>query len=401
LGSALGLAILSKPTAYLALAPFLLWLAIVAARREGLLRTAGLAGAVALIALAIVSAWFVDNARLLDGDVIGFSAPGGNSGLLVADLSPSALVTNALKNTSMMLSTPSDAVNLTLAAGFRGLIGAYGGDPENPGTMDRNMLDPYALDHRVTYHDVGPSPFTILLIAAAALLLLFNRDAGNRRQRWYLLCAGAGLFLTAGLIGYSSYINRVMLGALLLLVPMAGVGFGVAERGSRHIAMGLLLALLGASVIWGMGVMLFNSTNRLVPPAMTPVQIGSRDVGYWNTPYDDLSFAEHAPWLERPYKDIADAIRRGGYTRVGIDSKALNVTIWPLLSLLSEQRVAYVGNTLLPGRLKAPGFSPEVVVEITPSDEPARMAGESAYGDRLLYGPVEAGEIVFRLYRVR
>jgi len=401
MASALGLAVLSKPTAYLALAPFLLWLAIVAARRDGLLRTAGLAGAVVLITLVIASGWFVDNARLLDGDVIGFSAPGGNSGLLVADRSLSALVTNALKNSSMMLSTPSDRANRTLAAGFRSLIGAYGGNSENPSTMDRNMPSPYALDHRVTYHDVGPSPFTIVLVAAAALILLLNRNTDNGRERWYLLCAGAGLFLTAGLIGYSYYINRVMLGALLLLVPMAGVGFGVVERGSRRIAMGLLLAVLGASVIWGMGVMLFNSTNRLVPPAMTPMQIGSRDVGYWNTPYADLSFDEHAPWLERPYKDIADAIRRGGYTRVGIDSKALNVTIWPLLSLLSEQRVAYVGNTLLKGKVKAPSFSPEVIVEITPSDEPTRTAGESTHRGQLLYGPVEAREIVLRLYRVR
>jgi 4-amino-4-deoxy-L-arabinose transferase-like glycosyltransferase len=401
MGSALGLAVLSKPTAYLALAPFLMWLAIVAARRDGLLRTAGLAGVVVLITLVIASGWFVDNARLLDGDVIGFSAPGGNSGLLVADRSPSALVTNALKNSSMMLSTPSDGANRILAAGVRSLIGAYGGDPENPSTMDRNMLDPYALDHRVAYHDVGPSPFTLVLVAAAALVFLLNRKVGNGRERWYLLCAGVALLLTAGLIGYSYYINRILLGALLLLVPMAGVGFDVAERGSRRIAMGLLLAVLGASVVWGTGVMLFNSTNRLVPPAMTPVRIGTRDVGYWNTPYADLSFAEHAPWLERPYKDIADAVRRGGYTRVGIDSKALNVTIWPLLSLLSEQRVAYVGNTLLTGKVKAPGFLPEVIVEITPSDGPTRTAGESTRRGRLLYGPVEAGEIVLRLYGVR
>jgi len=182
MASALGLAVLSKPTAYLALAPFLLWLAIVAARRDGLLRTAGLAGAVVLITLVITSGWFIDNARLLDGDVIGFSAPGGNSGLLVADRSPSALVTNALKNTSMMLSTPSDSANRILAAGFRSLIAAYGGDSENPSTMDRNMLDPYALDHRVTYHDVGPSPFTILLVAAAALILLLNRKTDDGRE---------------------------------------------------------------------------------------------------------------------------------------------------------------------------------------------------------------------------
>jgi hypothetical protein len=400
LGSALGLAVSSKPTAYLALAPFLLWLAIVAVRRDGLLRTAGLAGAVILVALVITSAWFVDNARLLDGDVIGFTAPGGNSGLLVADLSPSALVTNALKNTSMMLSMPSDSANRALAAGFRSIIGAYGGDPENPSTMDRNMLNPYALDHRVTYHDVGPSPFTLVLVAAAALILLLYRDTDNSHGRWYLLCAGAALLLTTGLIGYSYYISRVTLGALLLLVPMAGVAFEVAERGSRRIAMGLLLSVLGASVIWGTVVMMFNSTNRLVPPAMTPVQIGNRDVGYWNTAYADLSFAEHAPWLERPYKDIADAIRRGGYTRVGIDSKALNVSIWPLLPLLAEQRVAYVGNTLLRGKVKEAGFPPEVIVEITPSDEPTPAAGESTPRGQLLYGPVEAGGIVLRLYRV-
>jgi hypothetical protein len=356
---------------------------------------------VVLIALVMVSGWYADNARLLNGDVVGFTAPGGNSGLLVADRSPSALVTNALKNTSMMLSTPSDSANRVLAAGVRGLIAVYGGNPENPGTMDRNMLDPYALDHRVSYHDVGPSPFTLVLVVASALVLLVDRSAGNARGRWYLLCAGAALFLTAGLIGYSYYINRVMLGALLILVPVAGVAFSVAERGSRRIALGLLLAVLGASVVWGVVVMLFNSTNRLVPPAMTPIQIGNRDVGFWNTPYADLSFAEHAPWLERPYKDIADLIRRGGYTKVGIDSKALNIMIWPLLPLLAEERVAYVGNTLLEGKVKAAGFSPDVIIEITPSDEPTPTAGPSTPQGQLLYGPVQASNLVLRLYRVQ
>ena len=68
MGSALGLAIMSKPTAYLACAPFLLWLAIVAVRRDGFVPCGGSRGLrCCSITLALVSGWFVDNARLLKG----------------------------------------------------------------------------------------------------------------------------------------------------------------------------------------------------------------------------------------------------------------------------------------------------------------------------------------------
>jgi len=400
LGSSLALAILTKPTAYLACAPFLLWLAIVAVRRDGLGRAAAVGSAVVLVTSALASGWLVENARLLDGDAIGFSAPGGNAGLLVIDRSSSALVANALKNTSMMLSTPSDRANDMIASGFRVLIRSYGGDPENPGTLDRNMPGPYALDHRITYHDVGPSPITLLLVAAAAIVLLLDRNRATVRAKWYLLCGAAALFISAGLIGYSYYINRVLLGCLLLLVPLVGPAFSRLELDRRRAAVGLMLGLLAACVAWGAAVMSLNATNRLLPPALTPVRIGSRDLGYWNTPYADLSFREHAPWLELPYKEIAAAIREGGYTRVGIDSKALNVTIYPLLALLSDRQVEYVGDTLLQGKLQAAQFSPQVVVSIIPADAALETSSGIAARGKSLYGPVTAGDLVLGLYRV-
>ena len=399
LATALALAIQTKPTAYLVCAPFLVWLALLAVRREGPRRAAGLAALVVAIVLALGASWYVDNARLLRGDILAVNAPGGNSGLLIQDRSPSAVLTNALKNSSMMLGTASAEANSAIAQAVRGVVSVYGGDTENPRTMDRNMPGPYMLDPRIIYHDVGPSPMIVMLIVAAALVLLVSRKQATGRAKWYLLCAGAALFLTAGFIGYSYYMNRVLVGCLLILVPMVGVSTDILIRERFKTARALMLGGLALSIVWGTVVMLFNSTNRLVPPSLTPIKIGQRDLGYWDTAYGDISFREHSPQLEQPYKAIAEIVRRKGFTRVGIDSHGSAPLIYLLLALLPDRRVQYVGQTLLMDKIPQPAFTPEVVLEIVPRDANDPTLPDPWSRGAILYGPSPVLDWVLTLYR--
>jgi len=398
LSSSIGFAILTKAPAYFVCAPFLLWLVVVAVRRDGLRRAAALGGAVFLLVVAVNAGWFLENARVLGWDIIGIRAPGGNTGVLVRDFHPSPLLTNALKNSSMMLSTPFDSVNESVARGVRVLIRSYGGDPENHRTKDRNMRHSYRLDHRISYHDIGPSPIISLLATISVGVVLVSRRPGLRLSRWYVLCAGCVLLLTAGLIGYNHHINRILLGPLLLFAPLVGVATGVLLGNHRRIGRPLVLGLFGLAVCWGAMVMLFNSTNRLIPPSLTPVRIGSRDLGWWNTPRQDLTYRAHLPQLEKPYEDIAEIVRRKRYTRIGIDSKALNVSIHPLLELLEGREVRYVGHTLLKGKLvRKRYFSPDAVLAITPADEPGWTREDASWGT-VIYGPVSGLGVTLTLY---
>ncbi len=301
----------------------------------------------------------------------------------------------------MMLGTPSTAVNRATERGVRSLVGVYGGDIENPRTIDRNMPGRYRLDPRIIYHDVGPSPLIVLLVIGSAIAILASRRRVTARSRIYLLCAAAALFLTAGLVGYNFAINRILLVSLLILEPTVGVGASILLAKDRTATRAFVFGVLALAFVWAAVVMLFNSTNRLVPPSLTPVQIGRRDLGYWNTQYQDLTFRRVLPQLERPYKDVAGVVRRDGYTRVAIDSEALNVSIYPLLSLLSDREVRYVGHTLLRDRIKQPDFSPHVVLEIAPESRHASAtAGARSSGD-VLYGPASGLGVTITLYRAR
>ena len=400
LSVSLALATQTKPPAYIVCAPFLVWLAVVAIRRDGLRSAVTAAAAVLAIVLALNASWYVDNARLLNGDLLGMSAPGGNANLLIRDRNPEAMVTNALKNVSMMLGTPHDGVNDWIENMHRSVIVMYGGDPENPRTIDANVRGTYQIDARVLYHDVGPSPMTALLIAVSAVIVLALGRLTSKTSRWYLLCAGASLFLTAGLIGYSAFVNRTQLGALLALVPVVGVAADALEQDGRRFWRWALYTLLGIAVAWGAAAMLFNSTNRLVSPSLVPFSIGNRDLGYWNTAYEDLGFREHAPQFEEPYKTISAIVHRNGYERVGIDSKALNVPIFPLLPLLADRQVAYVNNTLLKDKIAAAPFSPQAIIEIVPADQFSGASSANGHQGRLLYGPARVTDLVITLREV-
>lgn len=391
----LALAIQTKPTAYLVCAPFLIWLAVVAIRRDGLRTAAFSATAVAAIVLVLMSGWYVRNAQLLNGDPIGVTAPGGNANLLIRDWNPSSVATNALKNASMMLGTPSTAANSAIAKGVRAVIALYRGDPDNPRTMDANMPSRYQLDYRISYHDVGPSPIIALLVAVSAVIVFSSGGAAIQISKWYLLPAGLAFLLATGLVGYSYYVNRTQLAALLVLVPLIGVALD-PPTGAR-VRTWLLVGLLGIAVFWGAAAMLFNSTNRLLPPSLTPVRIGNRDLGYWNTSYEDLGFLEHAPQFQEPYETIAGIVQRKAVRRVGIDSEALNVPIYPLLHLLEDRQVAYVGNTLFKNKVSNPRFSPQAVVEIVPADQYSAVPDPGVHVGPILYGPVYVANLVIVL----
>ncbi len=401
IATAVALAIQAKPTSYLVCAPFLLWLAVVAVRRDGPRPALALASVVVALILTLNASWYIDNARLLGGDFLGINAPGGNAGLLVQDRDPSSVFTNALKNSSMVLGTPSVPVNSAIAGGVRAIAASYGGNTENAGTLDRNMPSPYRIDQRIAYHDVGPSPAIATLVLFSAIVIVVTRRVRSI-AKWYLVVAGAAMFLVAGLIGYSYYINRVTLGGLFALMPLVGVSANVLVHEGPRLAKWLIFGLLGLAIAWGAVVMLANSTNRLVPPSLVPVKIGNRDLGYWNTSYDRLQFLEHVPQYEQPYRTIAAIVRDRGVRRVGIDDKVANVPIYPLLNLLKDREFAYVGGTLLSDKIHARQFSPQVVLEVTSAEESSATPDGAVGRDSgaLLYGPVTAADMVLRLYRV-
>jgi len=398
-GCALGLALLAKPTAYMFCFPFFVWLAFVAIRREGWLRAAALAGTVVLVALVINAPTYAQNAWLLGGgDVIGRSAPGVPQAVSrVRD--PRGLLTTAIKNGSMELGTPFQAVNERIADAVEAVVRLTGGELEDPAAKE-SVHETYKLDNRVSNHDVAPAALTVLLIVLSCAVVLASADV-TASVKLYVPCAAAGGLLVATLIAWNPYINRLLLGSLMLMVPIVGPAVTLSlKRANRWLTV-VLLGVLGLSVAWAAVVMAFNSTNRLVPPSWAPVSVGQRDLGYWNTSYDDLRFRTLTPQVEGPYKAIAAAVARNGISRVGLDVRTPLgwYPIYPLLSLLPDTRFTYVRDTLFPGKLPAPVTDEQAIVEIVPAaDYPEILNDGRARGQELI-APQHTPDHVILLYR--
>ena len=400
-GCALGLALLAKPTAYMFCFPYFVWLAAVVLRRDGLRRMAMLATGALLVALLVNGAWFAGNARILGKwDVMGLTAP-GNTQTEAHENGFGGIFTDALKNGSMELGTPFSSLNRRIAGAVRYVIRDYRGTVEDPTTKEESS-DTFRLDNRVTNHDVAPSPLSVaLIVVAAAALLGYRRTAS--RARYYLFCGVSGGFLTAELITYNYFVNRLLVGSLLLLTPTVGVALTVLKGRKGRMLRFALIAVLALSVGWAAIVMAFNSTNRLVPPTFAPVSVGNRNLGYWNTSYDDLRFRVMTPDLERPFKAIAAAIREAGVSRVGVDAHVPLGTfpVYPLLSLLSDRQVAYVRDTLFPDKIKPQEPAPQVIVEIVESDEYPQILADGRQRGPMLLPPQRSTEWVLLLYEAR
>lgn len=391
-GAALGLATGAKASAYLVLAPFFLWLTLIAVKRAGARRALTLAAVVLISAIVLNAGTYLRNVRTLDGDIIGSSAP-GMSHILVQDRSIGALATTALKNVSMLIGTPSERVNTVVASGVSGIVTVLGGDVDS-GSNAEEASGSYRLDARITNHDVGPAPVIVLLVTVSTAFVLGSRRTRTLVTAAYLGCALAALALTAGLVSWNLFVNRILVAPLLLLMPVAGLAFD----GSCRTARATLAALTAVAIAWGGGVMALNSTNRLVPP---PASLGMRDLGWWNASYDDLRFRVLAPEMEGPTRRVVAALDTAGVSRVGIDDRVSHAPVYCLLAELGDRQVGYVGETVLPDRIENGGFTPEAIIEILPADAyPAALADGTPRGP-LLVEPQDAGRYyVLLLYEV-
>jgi hypothetical protein len=384
------LATQTKPPAYIMLAPFVLWGAWVALRRESWRRIGIGALAILIPILVFDGSWYVQNLRL-GVDLLGTNAP-GNEHVLIKDRRPASVAETMIENSSMLLGTPSSRVNGVISDGLRRVIRAIGANPDNPLTREADA-GPYVLDDHVLDHDVGPSPIVFLLVLVCAIFVLVRPGEPAAVRRIYAAAALIALFGTAAVINWNHFINRILLGGLLLLVPLAGVVCQALRDAGHQRGRWALTAALVLAVAWGLAVVSFDSTNRLIPPRWIPFKTADRDLGFWNTSYEELKFVALPEDQQLAYREIASAARRNGVHNLQIDQIPLNVAVYPLLEALpAGTHVFYGPPTVLPGRLPREATPPDAVLEIGP-------AGGGKSGAKAIWGPRDAAGYSFALVR--
>jgi len=218
-GISLGLALLTKPTASIFAAPFLVWMGLALLKK--------LRGAIWKPVLVIASAILLINS--------GFTAR--NLSLYGNPLDPmeettnelrykytndtynlGTVTSNVLRNIMLQIGTPFDGFNDLLTEIIENLHTILGLNPNDP----RNTWfgSTFSVGHLTWHEDVASNPWHFLIIVISLLLLLRFR---NSQARLYAASLLAGFVLFSLLLKWQPWHSRLLLPLSVLAMPLSMV----------------------------------------------------------------------------------------------------------------------------------------------------------------------------------
>jgi hypothetical protein len=345
LGCALGLALLTKATAYL----FAPWpLAAILARPalesgRGFLRAAAL---MAACALAINLPQYICNWDL-SGSPMGYGSAFGTAEFRWRNetLGWKQTLSNMLRNASEQLGARSEAWNRGVYDAVIGAHGSLGIDPADPATTWR--WSAYAPPRNANHEADAPNRVQLAILSALFGVLLW-RAAGGRDR----LLALYTLSLVLGFVAFCAYLKWQPFMARLFL-PLFVLGAPLASM-VRSLWLQAALCLL----------LLDGARRPAIENWVRPLR-GPRSV--FAVPRDRQYFSDMVQWKEDwpAYWATVDELKKSNCDVVGIDNAHFQLE-YPLEALLRETKPgvlfvhAGVGNAS--ARYRQPVSKPPCVV---------------------------------------
>ncbi len=401
LGASLGLALLTKGTAYFYAAPFCIWLAAVLIRR--------LRWRVWQPGLVIVGSVLLLNVGHFGRNAALFGRPLSDGGAAANQIrTPAAIASIAIKNLSLHVGTPFGAVNRRIDGVIRALHRPLGLDVNDPRTTCWGEF--HIPNVTFTHEDSAGNPLHFLLAFAGVAALAWRRRLRGHLAG-YALAIGAAFFLFCLMLKYQPWHSRLHTPFFLLLAPV--IGLALQELRRAGVAYAVAAALLLSSIPFAV----LNRQRPILP--MTTATSGYRHAGqdrHAGLPsilaadrvdqYFASPFARH---LREPYLKAAEVLRgQRGDVGLLLPENAFEYPLWVLLkSDGGVGRLANVGVrnvSAAAGRTGVP-FTPSALLRVTeayvkeagvdppPGDRDARLdtlvVAGSTYVRRWVFGPVD------------
>lgn len=341
-GLAGGLAMLTKGTSFVLLAPFVVWGAVAGIRRWGRRLILPMLASV-VIATVLAGPHFLRTTSVF-GSPLGPTAEHryANESFGIAPL-----VSNSIRNVAVQFALPNERANeLFLERPVRSLHAILGLDPDDSATS----WTPYRVSANVNDEDHAPNPLQTIL-AVGAITIAISRRGGPRNA--YVLSLAASFLLFSAALKWQPWQTRLMLPWFVLSAPLVGV---VIERFGRRSTVALIVITLVAGLPW----VLFNRTRPLVPVGGIVTDAPSVLTG----DHAEIMFAKQ-PELREPYRETVKAISELDCEVVGIDlgGDAWEFPLWWMADATSDLEPAFVHvNPHRQTRDTRPGHPPCAVV---------------------------------------
>lgn len=349
-GLALGLALLTKTTAYLFAAPFLLafGLELLWRRRA---RAVVPCVCIGLVAALLNAGHYRRNLALYGSPV---TDPARRAALSVEAPTLGSTTSNALRNVSLHLGTGSTTANAWVEGAVVGVHRVFGLDPDDRATTAYRK--PFLV--RPSFR-IGPDSGNHLhFLALAGCLFALVSARGLRRDGTlvaYALAGLAGFVLFCTGVKWSIGLGRLHLPLFVLATPFLGVVL-VRSLGRGRAALVALLCLLGAAPYLGL--------NTALPLL--------RWHSIFRIPREELYFRATDQLLHAQAREVLALLQARGVRDVGLLPLHRVHPEYPLWAVLQDQleglRCEHVGvpppSGELPYGTPSGGFEPDAILAI-------------------------------------
>lgn len=343
---AVGLACLTKPTAFL-IAPVLLFAMLLvwpSAARRAFARYV----AVAFLAALLLNLGHFGRNYRLHGSPFGPTSekPNGEFKYINNHFTLRTLLENLTRNLAMNASTPSTAVNLRIEKSVRWFLGGLGGDADDPATTFTASV--FRVPGLNQHEDWATNPLHVFIACLAFAILLFGRSRRKDRLAYAgAVCVGVVLFCL--IFRWQATNARLQLPFLVLSAPV--VGLILENLRVRFLAAGLA------------GILFVSAAATLF----------INDLRGWTGPYGITSaerhvryFSGHRDFRESYLKAAELTARQPGRLDIGLDT-SIERYEYPLIAALGcgvgEITVRHVGVVNQSRRFDRPtGKAPDVVI---------------------------------------
>ncbi len=298
LATVAGLTAVTKSTGLMALAPILVFWGICQLRQRVLLRTVG--AALAVVAGMVVLA---GPALLRVSEAFGspLGPPGYSAALSTERKDPPAVLVNGLRLAASTLLTPVPAVNAVVSDTVLGIADLVDVDPNDPKITQWRSVFPG--DRWKPDEDRSPYPVqSALILAALAAALVWRRLPPLVRA--YAVTALGAFVLTAAVVKWQYWGNRLILPAFALAAPLTGY-WADRLRSHRAGAAALVVAMVAAFASGGVAVA-YGQPRRLVGQGSV-FTLSDWEERFVRMPNQSVA-----------YQQAIDAIRASGVRRVGV-----------------------------------------------------------------------------------